>query len=144
MFCPQCGSQNSNNATTCAAGGAPLGNPYQSSMAGPGSFQPGSNIPSYLPQAILSTICCCLPFGIVAIVYAAQALRLNPLTVIMLPALLIVFVINSIAACRGSTAHWHRPRWMPTHWTWALVVLIIGFGVLRNIPYWPFTILVPH
>jgi uncharacterized membrane protein YvbJ len=72
MFCPQCGSQNSNNATTCAACGATLGNPYQSSMAGSGSFQPGPNIPSYLPQAILSTICCCLPFGIVAIVYAAQ------------------------------------------------------------------------
>lgn len=30
------------------------------------------NVPNYLPQAILSTIFCCLPFGIVAIVYAAQ------------------------------------------------------------------------
>ena len=29
-------------------------------------------IPSYLPQAILVTIFCCLPFGIVSIVYAAQ------------------------------------------------------------------------
>lgn len=30
------------------------------------------NIPNYLPQAILTTLFCCLPFGIVAIVYAAQ------------------------------------------------------------------------
>ena len=30
------------------------------------------NVPNYLPQAILVTIFCCLPFGIVAIVYAAQ------------------------------------------------------------------------
>ncbi|MBF1991021.1 CD225/dispanin family protein [Fischerella thermalis] len=30
------------------------------------------NIPTYLPQAILTTLFCCLPFGIVAIVYAAQ------------------------------------------------------------------------
>ncbi len=30
------------------------------------------NVPNYLPQAILCTIFCCLPFGIVAIVYAAQ------------------------------------------------------------------------
>lgn len=30
------------------------------------------SIPNYLVQAILTTICCCLPFGIVAIVYAAQ------------------------------------------------------------------------
>lgn len=30
------------------------------------------NVPNYLPQAILTTVFCCLPFGIVAIVYAAQ------------------------------------------------------------------------
>src|SRR5687768_15957118 len=32
----------------------------------------GSRPSNYLVPAILSTICCCLPFGIVAIVYAAQ------------------------------------------------------------------------
>lgn len=32
----------------------------------------GRNIPNYLPQAILVTLFCCLPFGIVAIVQAAQ------------------------------------------------------------------------
>jgi hypothetical protein len=31
-----------------------------------------STVPNYLVQAILCTLCCCLPFGIVAIVYAAQ------------------------------------------------------------------------
>jgi hypothetical protein len=30
------------------------------------------NIPTYLAQAILVTLFCCLPFGIVSIVYAAQ------------------------------------------------------------------------
>lgn len=29
-------------------------------------------VPNYLIQAILCTICCCLPFGIAAIVFAAQ------------------------------------------------------------------------
>ncbi len=29
-------------------------------------------VPNYLVPAILSTICCCVPFGIVAIVFAAQ------------------------------------------------------------------------
>lgn len=29
-------------------------------------------VPNYLVQAILTTLCCCLPFGIVAIVFAAQ------------------------------------------------------------------------
>ncbi|WP_257999941.1 CD225/dispanin family protein [Fischerella thermalis] len=35
------------------------------------------NVPTYLPQAILTTVFCCLPFGIVAIVYD---LSLLPLT----------------------------------------------------------------
>jgi len=29
-------------------------------------------VPNYLVQSILCTLCCCLPFGIVAIVFAAQ------------------------------------------------------------------------
>jgi hypothetical protein len=35
-------------------------------------FAAPATIPNYLVQAILVTLCCCLPFGIVAIVYAAQ------------------------------------------------------------------------
>jgi hypothetical protein len=30
------------------------------------------NVPNYLVQAILATVFCCLPFGIVAIIFAAQ------------------------------------------------------------------------
>jgi hypothetical protein len=33
---------------------------------------PGEKIPNYLVQSILVTLCCCLPGGIAAIVYAAQ------------------------------------------------------------------------
>jgi hypothetical protein len=33
---------------------------------------PVNSVPNYLVQAILITVFCCLPFGIVAIVYAAQ------------------------------------------------------------------------
>lgn len=72
MFCPHCGSQNSNTARTCTACGMPFDNPYQSNMAGAGPVGSDANIPSYLVQAILCTICCCMPFGVVAIVYAAQ------------------------------------------------------------------------
>jgi len=49
-----------------------MDNPYQASLAGAGPMGPGVDIPSYLAQAILTTLCCCLPFGIVAIVFAAQ------------------------------------------------------------------------
>jgi hypothetical protein len=48
-------------------------NPYSS---GPLQNAPmsgmGPTVPNYLVQSILVTICCCIPFGIVAIVYAAQ------------------------------------------------------------------------
>ncbi|MEI6537987.1 MAG: CD225/dispanin family protein [Planctomycetota bacterium] len=37
---------------------------------GTGGSRP--NIPNHLVKAIISTLCCCLPFGIVAIVFAAQ------------------------------------------------------------------------
>jgi hypothetical protein len=50
----------------------PFDNPYQSSMAGPSPAGSDAHIPTYLVQAILTTIFCCMPFGIVAIVYAAQ------------------------------------------------------------------------
>jgi hypothetical protein len=40
----------------------------QPQMAG----QPVGSVPNYLVQAILVTLFCCLPLGIVAIVYAAQ------------------------------------------------------------------------
>lgn len=66
QFCPHCG-------TGTQEGGAPATEtapPYASS----GSFgnQPYTHVPNYLVQAILVTIFCCLPFGIVAIIYAAQ------------------------------------------------------------------------
>jgi hypothetical protein len=35
-------------------------------------YDEGRNIPNYLVQAILVTLFCCLPGGIVAIVFAAQ------------------------------------------------------------------------
>ena len=48
-------------------------NPYSqpaSGQMGTGGSRP--NIPNHLVKAIISTLCCCLPFGIVAIVFAAQ------------------------------------------------------------------------
>lgn len=33
---------------------------------------PPTNIPNYLVPAIISTICCCLPAGVVSIIYATQ------------------------------------------------------------------------
>ncbi|MGE5735464.1 MAG: CD225/dispanin family protein [Acidobacteriota bacterium] len=38
----------------------------------PPGYQPGAVVPNYLVFAILSTVLCCLPTGIVSIIYAAQ------------------------------------------------------------------------
>jgi len=59
MFCTRCGTRIEADTTTCGSCGHPV-------PAFP------SAVPNYLVQAILVTICCCVPFGIPAIVYAAQ------------------------------------------------------------------------
>lgn len=96
MNCPNCGTSNPETSSLCANCGRPLSAASaptggyapppppsaQASYTPPpppsrpgGSFgapPPAENIPNYLVQSILVTLCCCLPLGIVAIVFAAQ------------------------------------------------------------------------
>ena len=74
IFCPQCGMSNVDNAVVCAQCGKDLrpGTPA-APLPGTGTvLPPGATVPNYLVFAILSTVFCCLPSGIPAIVYAAQ------------------------------------------------------------------------
>jgi hypothetical protein len=64
LFCTKCGTQNDDNSYKCVQCGELLQQAH-------GPVTPVT-IPNYLAQAILITLCCCLPFGIVSIVYAAQ------------------------------------------------------------------------
>lgn len=59
MYCTHCGTENEAHLTTCSSCGQAL--PIFT-----------EKVPNYLVQAILVTFCCCVPFGIPAIVYAAQ------------------------------------------------------------------------
>ena len=87
MYCPNCGAENSEDATYCANCGAELSKIQTPGIDVPPPPQPPpqpgvqasyapqssqSDVPNYLVQAILTTIFCCLPLGIVSIVYAAQ------------------------------------------------------------------------
>lgn len=63
MFCQKCGKENDSGNNNCSGCGAPL------SGQGQGARE---HVPSHLVWAILATLFCCLPTGIVAIVYAAQ------------------------------------------------------------------------
>ena len=75
MNCPKC--NNPLPPTICAFCpncGAPVapGVPAAPQAATPPPVGAAPNVPSHLAMAIFSTLCCCLPLGIVAIVYAAQ------------------------------------------------------------------------
>lgn len=73
MFCSQCGANNADTAATCVQCGRslqpPPSLPGQQVLMAPA---PGVYVQNYLVFAILATVLCCLPAGIVAIVYAAQ------------------------------------------------------------------------
>ena len=68
MYCTRCGQENNDNAFRCVQCGNILQHPPQS---GP-EVVPVRRVPTYLAQAILVTLFCCLPFGIYSIVLAAQ------------------------------------------------------------------------
>lgn len=74
MFCPQCGASNADNAAVCVQCGRALQAAVPAaSIQTPGIVMPpATTIQNYLVFAILTTVLCCLPAGIPAIVYAAQ------------------------------------------------------------------------
>jgi hypothetical protein len=61
VFCTNCGAQLPPGATACP-----------SCTRRVRVFAAPPPIPNYLVGSILATLCCCLPFGIVALVFAAQ------------------------------------------------------------------------
>lgn len=97
MYCTKCGTRNDDSATTCIQCGsslrppafgtpdtppatppppqAPIAQSYTPPPPPPQYVAPGTPtavVPNYLVQAILVTICCCLPLGIVSIIFASQ------------------------------------------------------------------------
>ena len=78
MYCPNCGTQNENDARFCGNCGRDLGAASAQGSAGstqtfpPRQDQNRPFVPNHLIPAILVTIFCCMPTGIVSIVYAAQ------------------------------------------------------------------------
>ena len=74
MVCPHCQSQVPLNAAACPSCGMDLSNVSTPQAAAP---QPTPASPpklnTWLVPSILVTVRCCLPFGIVAIVFASKA-----------------------------------------------------------------------
>jgi hypothetical protein len=61
MYCTNCGNELPPGAIACTNCG----------QATP-HFPPPPNVPNYLVHSILVTLCCCLPLGVVALVYSSQ------------------------------------------------------------------------
>ncbi|MBP5233663.1 MAG: CD225/dispanin family protein [Planctomycetes bacterium] len=65
MFCRSCGEQIADEAVMCPKCGTSV-------IARTAQTDNATAIPNHLVGAILATIFCCMPFGVPAIVYAAQ------------------------------------------------------------------------
>lgn len=66
MFCKKCGTEINDDADHCPNCAAEVNAEVKVEV------EQVVSVPTYLVQAILVTIFCCLPFGIPAIVFAAQ------------------------------------------------------------------------
>lgn len=107
MNCSHCGHNNPDATAICTRCGAPI-TPVPAVPYGPAPL----DVPNYLVQAILCTCFCFGPFGIVAIVYAAQ--------------------VNTQLAARNEHAAWQASR-SAKKWCWyavwtaaALVVIALS------------------
>jgi hypothetical protein len=68
----------------------------------------------------------------------ARAWAMNPLTVLLLPGLLFLASADLLFNRRDIAVR-IRPFYL-----WLLIALFLLFGLLRNLPFHPFTLLAPH
>lgn len=61
MYCTNCGNELAPGTRACGNCGTAV--PH---------FPPAPKVPNYLIHSIVVTLCCCLPFGVVALVFSAQ------------------------------------------------------------------------
>lgn len=104
---------------------------------------------SFLPPCLFhkATGLHCVGCGMTRATHAAlhgrfiEAFLHNPLGFVLLPVALIAIALETLAWVRGRSG---GPRLrMGRRGFWALASFIFVFWVLRNIPFWPFTILAP-
>jgi hypothetical protein len=61
VYCTHCGTERADGATICANCGQQVQ-----------VFALPERVPNYLWQSIVTTLCCCPPFGVVALLFAVQ------------------------------------------------------------------------
>lgn len=70
-----------------------------------------------------------------------EAFRYNPLLILLLPWLLLYFAICAVqwAVYGRESVSEHIPAWI----LYAALFVVLAYGILRNIPVYPFDLLVP-
>lgn len=71
----------------------------------------------------------------------AEAFRLNPVGMVLLPAACIGLGIQILGWIRGKPFGFRFQ--LGGRYAWAILWVVVLFGILRNIPHWPFTQLAP-
>ena len=69
----------------------------------------------------------------------AAAFGLNPLMVLSLPFLGYCLISPRVAALTKRA----KGGFIPAFWIWSILIVIILFWILRNLPFYPFTLLAP-
>lgn len=69
----------------------------------------------------------------------SEAFGFNPLMVLSLPFLGYCLISPRVAAVAKRT----KAGFIPAFWIWSILVVIILFWILRNLPFYPFTLLAP-
>ena len=69
------------------------------------------------------------------------AFRFNPVGMVLLPIAMIGVGIELLGWVRGKPLPF-RFR-VPPGGVWAILIVLVGFWILRNVPWWPFTLLAP-
>ena len=110
MYCTKCGASRPEGMSICPNCGTVAQVPPPPAAAAPATPAAPGTIQNYLVPAILVTLCCCVPAGVVAIVYAAQ--------------------VNSKLAA-GDIAGAQESARMAKIWSW----VGFGFGVVIAIVY---------
>lgn len=70
-----------------------------------------------------------------------EAFRFNPLGMILLPLACAGVAIEVLGWVRGKPLPFRLN--VGATGAWVIVWLVIGFWILRNLPWWPFTMLAP-
>jgi len=57
---------------------------------------------------------------------------------------LVAGLLVAFAVLRESKGRPDAMPLLPAWFAWTLVGFVVAFGLVRNLPWWPFTLLVPH